>query len=229
MSYAEWKSRYVEKKFNEKSADKPQWALRDSTKILSKEEYRQLRELAEIKRIYLSGVKNFDGKFETVKEVIETLSDLQNKFPNVVSGGKRLTLTLNYTMDAEDFAVTTKIRNVNLNADAYRDVDILRAEYQKSVKEGWFVKGTDYRAIIHHEFGHIVANVYKIDSLKIACEVTGLSPKQTLDWLKKNLSAYASSFADGGEIISEVFADLSTGKPSDFSRKFYDRVFELTR
>ena len=84
-------------------------------------------------------------------------------------------LTLNENLDAADFAVTTKIRNVNLNANAYRDLEKLKMEYQKAVDEGWFVKGTDYRAIIHHEFGHIVAKTYNIDSLKIACEITGLS------------------------------------------------------
>ena len=90
-----------------------------------------------------------------------------------------------------------------------------------------FVKGTDYHAIIHHEFGHIVANTYNIDSLKIACEVTGLSSKKTLDYLDENLSHYSAGFENGKEIISEVFADVSTSNPSEFSRKFYNKVLKL--
>ena len=206
---------------------KSQWAERDKLKILSKEEYKKLRELAESSKIYLSGVKTFDGKFETVKEAIETLASLQAKFPKVVSGGKRLTLTLNENLDAEDFAVTTKIRNVNLNANAYRDLEKLKIEYQKAVDEGWFVKGTDYRAIIHHEFGHIVANAYKIDSLKIACEITGMSPKRAIQFVQENISEYAGSFPNGKEIISEVFADMTTSNPHDFSKKFYSKIVEL--
>ena len=193
---------------------KPQWAERDKLKILSKEEYGELRDLAESNKIYLSGVKNFDGKFDTVKEVIETLAGLQSKFPNVINGGKRLTLTMNDSLDAEDFAVTTKIRNVNLNANAYRDLETLKTEYQKAVDEGWFVKGTDYRAIIHHEFGHIVAKTYNIDSLKIACEITGMSPKRTIQFVQEN--------------ISEVFADMTTNNPNEFSKKFYSKVREIT-
>lgn len=177
----------------------------------------------------MSGVKDFDGKFETVKEVIETLADLQSKFPKVVDGGKKLTLTMNYYMDAADFAETTKIRNLNLNANAYRDTKKLQIEYRKAVDEGWFVKGTDYHAIIHHEFGHIVANTYNIDSLKIACEVTGLSPKRTIQFVQENISEYAGSYSNGKEIISEVFADISTGKPSEFSKKFYSEVLKICR
>ena len=51
--------------------------------------------------------------------------------------------------------------------------------------------------------------------------------------IKLNAAAYqkdvAGGFADGREIISEVFANMSTGKPSEFSRRFYEKVLELTR
>ena len=74
----------------------------------------------------------------------------------------------------------------------------------------------------------MVANVYKIDSLKIACEITGLSEKRIIQFVIDNLSEYAGKFSDGSEIISEVFAEMSTGKPSEFSRKFYSEVLKLT-
>lgn len=102
-------------------------------------------------------------------------------------------------------------------------------EYKKAMESGWFVKGTDYHAIVHHEFGHVIADVYKLDSLKIACEITGMKPFDLFPWLYDNLSQYSAGYLDGGEIISEVFADMSTGNPCEFSRKFYDKVWELTR
>ena len=129
-------------------------------------------------------------------------------------------------MDAEDFAITHG-RIITLNGNAFRDVRILQEEYQKLVDEGWFVKGTDWRAIIHHEFGHVVADVYKIDPLKVACEVTGLSAKKILQFVFENLSEYAGKFSDGSEIISEVFADISTKKPQKFSIDFYNKVLEI--
>ena len=54
-------------------------------------------------------------------------------------------------------------------------------------------------------------------------------PIATLDYVTDNLSLYAGKFSNGQEIISEVFADISTGNPCEFSRKFYERVLELTR
>lgn len=121
----------------------------------------------------------------------------------------------------------TRGRIITLNANAYRDVGILQGEYQELVNEGWFVKGTDYRAIIHHEFGHVVANVYKLDPLKIACEVTGLTEKEVIVYVENRLSHYAGAFNDGREIISEVFSDLSTNNSCEFSRKFYDKVLHM--
>ncbi len=131
-------------------------------------------------------------------------------------------------MTAKDYAVT-RGKIISLNEDAYRNVELLAAEYQKDVADGWFVKGTTYQAIPHHEFGHVVADVYRLDPLKIACEVTGLNPKEILIWVKTALSKYAGGFNDGGEFIAEVFADMSTNFPSEFSRKFYNKVLHLTR
>ena len=131
------------------------------------------------------------------------------------------------SLSAEDFAITHG-RVITLNANAYRDVNLLQTEYQKLVDEGWFVKGTDYRAIIHHEFGHVVAEMYKINSIKIACEITKLSVIETLDCIEPELSLYATSYEDGGEIIAEVFADMSTSNPSKFSREFYERILTIT-
>lgn len=150
MTYNEWKKAYVDKVSQSKMSETKKliWAAYDSSKILSKEEYGKLRELAEQHKIYLSGIKKFDGKFETVKEIIETIANLQVQFPNVASGKKCLTLTMNSFLDAEDFAITTKIRNINLNANAYRNVELLQKEYQKAVDDGWFIKGTDYQAIL---------------------------------------------------------------------------------
>ena len=71
--------------------------------------------------------------------------------------------------------------------------------------------------------------MYKLDPLKIACEITEFKPARTLKYLESNLSKYAGQNLDGKEIISEAFADISTGKAGEFSRKFYDKILELTR
>ena len=140
----------------------------------------------------------------------------------------KLELNMSILLGAQDYA-ETKGRRIRLNAAAYRDANLLQTEYKKDADDGWFVRGTTYRAIPHHEFGHVVANVYKLDPLKIACEITELKLKEVLSWLKTTLSKYAVGVSDGREIIAEVFADMSTDSPSEFSRKFYDKVLALTR
>ena len=210
------------------SADnEPKWPPRNKANTLSKEEYAKLRDLATANGIALSGVKSFDGSADVVREIIETLSKLQETFPAVRDERYKLTLKMDLTHAPKDYAIT-RGKIISLNANAYRNVKLLAAEYQKDVDDGWFVKGTTYRAIPHHEFGHVVADVYKLDPLKIACEVTGLKPKTTLDYLDNVLSKYAGGFVDGSEIISEVFADISTGSPSEFSRRFYNKILVLT-
>ena len=194
---------------------------------MTKDEQRKLRELAESKGIALSGVKNFDGSPSIVSELILTASVLKSKFPAVSDERHKLTLAMEGNMNANDFAIT-RGRVINFNENAFRDIERLQEEYKKLVNEGWFVKGTDYKAIIHHEFGHVVAETYKIDSLKIACEITGLSVIETLDLVEPQLSLYATSYEDGSEIISEVFADMSTNNPSEFSREFYKRILAIT-
>ena len=205
---------------------KPQWAERDKLKILSKEKYRELRELADSNGIALSGVKNFDGSPDVVRETINALTKLKNQFPKVTDERYKLTLEMSNILSAEDFAVTHG-RVITLNANAYRDVNLLRTEYQKLVDTGFFVKSTDYRAIIHHEFGHVVTDVYKIDPMQIACKITGKSRLETIEYVKTALSKYSAKLADGSEIIAEVFADISTGKPSEFSQKFYAEVLKI--
>ena len=238
MTYTEWRKIYIDKTetFEQWKAERkpfamsqennPKWAARDRSKVISKEDYALLRDIAIKHKISLIGVKNFDGSPAVVKEVIETLSKLKNKFPAVSDKRHNLELEMSIFLDDEDFAIT-KGRKISLNANAYRDVRILQSEYQKAVKEGWFVKGTDWRAIIHHEFGHLVSKFYKIDSMKIACEITSSSHLKTLEFVGDMLSTYAAKISDGGEIIAEVFADMSTNNPCDFSLKFYNKVLEI--
>ena len=72
-----------------------------------------------------------------------------------------------------------------------------------------------------------MAEAYKINPLEIACEITGLDEFEVLNFVKKNLSEYSFTQENGSEIISEVFADMSTVNPSEFSRKFYNKLIQL--
>ena len=121
--------------------DVPQWSPRDKSKIIPKAEYAKMRTLAETNGIALSGVKNFDGSAEVVREIIETLGMLIKKFPAVSDSRHKLELEMSILLNAQDYAETTG-RRIKLNAAAYRDINLLAKEYQKDVASGWFVKVT---------------------------------------------------------------------------------------
>ena len=173
------------------------------------------RNFANQNGIALSRFHRFDGSVEAIREAIRSLAILQREFPDVADARHRLTLVLDDTMDANDFAMT-KGRHIHLNADAYRNLDRLKEEYRKLVKEGWFVRGTDWRAIVHHEFGYIVANIFGIDLMEIASTVTGYEGFPVIAYVQEILPGYAASDFDGSETISEVFADMPQKSPTEF-------------
>lgn len=132
-------------------------------------------------------------------------------------------------MDSDDFAMA-RGHVLDINANAFRSKAQLIKEYNKLADKGWFVKETDYHAIINHEIGHMVADRYKIDGLSIAMKITGLGRKETMKYMEKNLSEYSSKFKDGSEIILEVFTYVyNSKKPGEFSLKFMKECIKLIK
>lgn len=197
-------------------------------KSISKEEYRELSSYARESGVVLEGFKRFDGDINIIKQAIDDANEIAEKFPEIKNGRKKLIISLDEYMNPDDFAITNG-HIIRINADAFRDAEVLRAEYEKLEKERWFVKGTDYHSIIKHETGHVVANLYGIDGLEIAKKLTGInSTTELMMYLENNLSLYASEYEDGSEIISEVFADaFGTDNPSEFSLRFMDECAKI--
>lgn len=194
---------------------------------ISKEQYRELTSYARNSSIVLEGFKRFDGDIDVIKEMIDGANEIADKFPAIRSGRKKLTISLDEHMNSDDFAITNG-HIIRINADAFRDAEVLRAEYEKLEKERWFVKGTDYRSIIKHEVGHVVANMYGLDGMEIASGITNSDRKETMNYIAKNLSEYAGAFKDGSEIISEVFsAVFGSDNPSEFSLKFMEECVRI--
>lgn len=201
-------------------SERIEWAPKD--KKITHEEYKDIMEYARSKRIDLSGFKRYDGSSEIIRRLLDDADFVASKYPEIKSGKKHLTIALDDTMEDYDFAIT-RGHIVSINANAFRNEEILNEEYSKLEKEGWFVKGTDYHSIIMHEIGHVVSNSKGIDGLKVATKITGLGRKETMQYIGENLSEYAGEFKDGSEIISEVFSDFFGSKnPSSFSLKFIE-------
>ena len=197
---------------------------------LNAEQKRELREYAESKGIVLTGYAKTDVDVSLMKQVMDDASSLLRTYPEL-SGTKEKPFTLKVVngMDANDFAMTARGNDshiIQLNANAFRDEKKLAEEYQKLVDDGWFVKGTTYRSIVMHEMGHMYANTHKTDIMKICKEVLKTDNSGVIAYVQKNLSSYSSVFADGTEIISEVFSSFFGGKPKEFEKMFIQKLLQ---
>ena len=207
--------------------EKIEWPKFNEDNVISKEKYHKLRNFADQHGIAIAGFQRFDGSIEAVEEAISALAFLQREFPAVADERHKLTLILSHAMYVNDFAMT-KGRHIYLNADAYRSLERLKEEYQNAVAQNWFIQGSDWKHIIHHEFGPILANIFKIDSLEIAFTILDEDEdvNMVMDYVTEHLSEYAAMWIDGREIISEVFSDIATQNPTEFSIKFYAKLRE---
>lgn len=171
-------------------------------------EYKECMRYAREKGIELSGFRHFEGKIETIKELVDDAKSVADLYPGVSSGRKKLTIELDSTMSSKDYAVT-RGRIISINANAFRDTDRLESEYEELVGDHMFVAGTNYRAIIKHEMGHVVANTYDLDLVEIAKKVLETNRvADILEYCNNNLSEYSAAYADCSEIISECFASV---------------------
>lgn len=158
------------------------------------------------------------------------MSMLVNKYPILNDEKKPLTLKLNYYMEDEEFA-QAKGHIIDINGKALRDKELLKSDYLNLSKNGWFTANTSYRAIVKHEIGHTIHDLYKIDTISISKKILNIdSNKELFVLLKNNLSTYSSKFFDGSEILAEVFAEFYDSKnPREFSLKFMEEFDKIIK
>jgi hypothetical protein len=195
---------------------------------ISREAYKELRAYADGRGVHLSGFRTSDVEVGLARDVIDDRAKMLEQYPGLF-GGKPFTIALSQHMRADDFAevLPGAPHILWLNADAYRSKAALAAEYAKLADEGWFVRGTDYRHIIYHEFGHIVEAAYKIDGLKLAREALGLNEADTMVYLSKSLSGYSAG--QEGEIVSEMISAAQKQNPPGFVLTFINECNRLIR
>ena len=181
----------------------------DKGENITVEEYRELSAYATSKGVHLQGLRKSDVDTELFREVIDAADMMLGQYPELMGTEKKpFTIKLEI-MDSVDFAEVRKESShvLRLNSDAVRSKAALASEYKALVKEGRFVKGTDYTSVVYHEMGHMVSDVYGIDGAEVMKEVLGKSRTETLLWCRENLSGYSFE-SNGEEIISEVFSSF---------------------
>lgn len=160
------------------------------------------------------------GGFETYcgdsKVLDEVLEHIKNNQELLTKSKKDATIILQYRdlldnqgrIDTGTFAMV-KGNTLTLNRFMYDDTDFLKREYNMLVQSGHFAKGTDYRNVIDHEMGHIIAKRDRAfaNRIKITCNnMAKASGMSFSDFVRKNISKYADSI---GELLPEIIAQAS--------------------
>lgn len=207
MTYDEWE-RWKNGNMSASAGSSSEIVWPSKRHNISAEEYKALRSYAADRGIALSGFKKSDVDLDLATEAIDAAASVLERYHRLRgTERKRFILELNETMSPVDFAQvdSSSPHILQLNANAFRSKTALTKEYAKLADEGWFVKGTNYKSVIYHEVGHMIANVYGISGVDVVAKIIGLRKTETIIWCRTNISEY-SSMGEGQEIIAEMFS-----------------------
>ena len=196
---------------------------------ISKEEFHELRSYAERHGVKLSGFKDFVGDIEVIKTVIDDIFEIAQDFPEILDERNGIWLELDYNLGT-DFATTESGHIIHLNAVYFSNLEILKEDYSECVTDGRFVKGTDWRAIIRHEAGHVVADRYGLHPMSIALKLShGRREANILEELGDVLSLYSVEYQDGREIISECFSAYYSRVENNYANRYVSCCQEIVK
>ena len=205
--------------------------------IISHEQYIELREYALQKGISLSDFKEFTGDIRDIKEIIDKIEIVSQDFPRIVDKRHHVILGLHYE-DSEEFA-GTESNKITLNGIFYNDT-VITAAYEEKMSQGYFVYGTSWKDIIYHELGHVVSNIYRVNSLEIAMNLMHTKLRaEVAEYVAQNVSLYAArSYEsilsgrmefDGSEIIAECFCAYYGGTENIFAESFVKECMKFCK
>ena len=165
----------------------------------------------------ITGFENYTESNEHLLEISADFSRLKADYPDYFKG-----LSLNFgtvkEMTDDDYAgYDLRTGTIHLNPAFYNNFERMREAYSSDVRKNYHPAGTDYRAIIFHEFGHRAEH---IDGVKPKKQVRQIfektfnkcyTRKQADDWIKSGLSLYAAEY-DFDDFIAECFAEYYNSK-----------------
>ena len=166
------KAEFPEDKAFMSSKRKTAWPAGDGG--MNQENLSFLSDYAKEKGITLDteSFKRFEGSPGTIREVMDSISDVSKDFPKLSDSKTGIILENSYHMGDSDYA-QTKGRRIILNNNAFRNKSALEADYREAVSNRIFAQGTTYRNIGHHEAAHAMTNIYKANYNDI---VHGIKP-----------------------------------------------------
>lgn len=214
IGVGKWKSDSDKVKIPLPKGFKDRRVLKDKINIIDLEKFKTNAEKLNVqlgsnsKDIY-GGFDNYRGNNQVLQEILECVSRNQKVLTRKYGNDK---IILKYRMlvddsgkvDTETFAMT-KGKTITLNKFMYDDSFYLSEEYKSSVDSGFFAKGTTYKNIIDHEFGHIFAKKDKSVIPKI---------KRVIEYRSKSMGVSESEYIV--RFISE-YADTKNELPAEIN------------
>lgn len=200
-----------------------------NTSYISKEEFIKLSNYANDNNVRLEGFKRFKGDITDIIDLIDNIEVISKDFPRILNGKKSVIISLDESSSEDDFA-TAIGHIVYINAKLYNDIDYLKSEYDMAMLNGKFVSNTDYHSVIRHEIGHVVANIYNINTMEIAKMILPcLAESQIIEYVREHLSKYAADYKDGREFISEAFSACYSNVDNEFAKKYVEQCKILAK
>ena len=206
------------------------------------------------KWFYVVKENNFDSNeelklegcdLEAAKQVYIAFEEVYNKFPQLK--GKLASVRAYNFKNNMVFAECQGgfgVGGIGLNTQKYKSYKILEKEYKEDIKAGFHPKGTDWTAILTHEFGHAIDD-YLSFGLKLAGEKSGkvkrMSTVMRTKVLKKvglktgdtrsieqQVSEYATKNA--AEFFAECFAEyMKSENPRQVATEFGKQLEEILK
>ena len=206
------------------------------------------------KWFYVVKENNFDSNeelklegcdLEAAKQVYIAFEEVYNKFPQLK--GKLASVRAYNFKNNMVFAECQGgfgVGGIGLNTQKYKSYKILEKEYKEDIKAGFHPKGTDWTAILTHEFGHAIDD-YLSFGLKLAGEKSGkvkrMSTVMRTKVLKKaglktgdirsieqQVSGYATKNA--AEFFAECFAEyMKSENPRQVATEFGKQLEEILK
>lgn len=208
---------------------------------ISRKKFEELREYANSNGIYLENFKDYTGDIQEIKEFIDKIVLVSKDFPALITDKKSIRLGLCFK-DIEyypDFAYTERYM-IKINGMMYNESIVAENTYKQAETTGHFVRGTCYKDVPYHELGHAVCDIYNLEPLLIAKEITNIqSEARLIQFLVDNLSTYSTvknseitnkyDYFDGCEIIAESFCAYYSGVKNQFAKDYVETCKKLVR
>ena len=169
-----------------------------------------------------SSIKEFDGDIEVLSGMLSGAKKVFELFPGIKG---KINLNIRPNNYESDELAETYGKSITLNSVCTRNLDELE-NYLKTTDI--FCEETNPNTVLIHELGHAIANYYQISPLKIVYNIMGeVDSKKVMNFVKSNISEYASWDEKGNEIISECLVKYVEGSKNKFVLQFMEECNKI--